>query len=364
VARNILLANGNAADAAVALGFALTVTLPSSAGLGGGGACLVHDAQSGVTEAIVFTSPANDDTGAARYRAAVPALPRGLFALHAKYGRVPWSQVVAPAENLARFGHTVTRAFARDLAADGGALMNDRTALTAFMTPRRQMLQAGDAFKQIDLATSLSRLRARGPGDVGRALEDAVAAAGGAVTAAQMRSYVPQWIAPVNIDDGGQRLFVLPASVAGGEFKEAHSDVNVPSGATGFVVGDADGNVVACALTMGHAFGLGLMPAGAGFLLAPSPDAPGADKIQLAPVIGLDRTRKAVVFAGAAAGIDAIGSLATRAKMTKAPVESGSSRRAGFINMLTCDANENRVTCEAQNDPRGSGYALTLGPKD
>ncbi|MEQ9449203.1 MAG: gamma-glutamyltransferase, partial [Rhodospirillaceae bacterium] len=139
-ARGVLLAGGNAADAATALGLALAVTLPSSAGLGGGGACVVYQSATAKAESLTFI-PQGDDVAA-------PVLARGLFALHAKYGSTPWPQVVAPAENLARFGAPVSRAFARDLSAYGSSLIADRTALGAFMTQRRRVLQAGDTFVQ------------------------------------------------------------------------------------------------------------------------------------------------------------------------------------------------------------------------
>ena len=397
-AQNLLLAGGNAADAAVALALSLTVTLPSSAGLGGGGACLVHDAVSGTTEALDFVPRASADHGAARFRAAVPALARGLFALHAKYGARPWPQVVAPAENLARFGHPVSRALARDLAGDGAHLIDDRNALRAFMTPRRQILQAGESFRQIDLATVLGRVRARGPGEfyagaLGRDVEDAIAAAGAVITAQDLRATLPQWIQAVGVDKGTIRLFALPAVLGGDDLMAAleHTDVDqdasddTVAGATSFVVADAAGGVVACALTMGRPFGLGIMPAGTGFLLAPAPDAPvpgglTADAPQLAPVIGINHVNNRMVFAVAAAGSRAVTESAAAARALSIGQQTpthvaktigekkggagGTGRRSSLLNMLACKADESALTvCYAEHDPRGAGYALRLGTR-
>ena len=43
IGRDILQSGGNATDAATAMYFALAVTLPSAAGLGASGACIVQD---------------------------------------------------------------------------------------------------------------------------------------------------------------------------------------------------------------------------------------------------------------------------------------------------------------------------------
>ena len=54
VGRDVLQGGGNATDAAVAMYFALAVTLPSAAGLGASGACIVHDDKTKAAEAFVF----------------------------------------------------------------------------------------------------------------------------------------------------------------------------------------------------------------------------------------------------------------------------------------------------------------------
>lgn len=166
VARNILSAGGSAADAAVAAGFTMAVTLPSRAGLGGGGACLVLNPRRGDVEAIVF--PPGQRVAApmgADRPAAVPMMARGLFALHARSGRRPFEELLAPAEQAARLGTEVSRALALDLAAVAGPLLADPYAAAIF-GPSGQPLATGERLVQPDLGATIGTLRTAGVGDL------------------------------------------------------------------------------------------------------------------------------------------------------------------------------------------------------
>ncbi len=200
IGRDILSSGGNAADVAVAVSLALSVTLPSSASLGGGGLCVVHDAKSNVTETLDFLPGAPSNfSPAAVHPTAVPGTLRGLAVLHAKYGKLAWTQLVSPAETLSRFGYRVSRAFASDLKLLPPAAMADPEFRKIFGQGKGGgIIREGDFLKQLDLSAVLGRLRLRGAGDIynglmARQLIAAVAQAGGTLGGKDLRAYKPRW---------------------------------------------------------------------------------------------------------------------------------------------------------------------------
>ena len=129
IGRDILLAGGNAADAAVAMYFAMAVTLPSAASLGASGACIVHNDKTKAAEAFVFPPIAAPGTvGGQPF--IVPSGVRAITLMHVRHGQLRWEATVAPAERLARFGVPVSRALSRDLQTSG-AMLDGGRALSA-----------------------------------------------------------------------------------------------------------------------------------------------------------------------------------------------------------------------------------------
>jgi gamma-glutamyltranspeptidase/glutathione hydrolase len=228
IGREILSSGGNAADAAVATYFALAVTMPSSASLGGGGICLVHDWKRKTTEALDFLSVAPARVPEASTRPnAVPGNPRGFFALHAKYGRLRWQQVVAPAANLARFGEPVSRAFAHEIAKVERPLLDDAEMRRVFGRPGgRSLVREGDFLIQVDLAGVLGQMGAEGPGDfysgqTARRLVEAALKAGGSLGIEDLRSYKPEWRDTIKVPTRTWTAHFAPPPAAAGAVEAA-----------------------------------------------------------------------------------------------------------------------------------------------
>src|SRR5216683_2167811 len=113
---SVLQKGGNAVDAAVAVGFALSVTHPFAGNLGGGGYMLIRMAD-GRTMFIDFRERAPEHTSRNMYLDAkgeltkdsvegwrssgVPGTVRGFEIAVSKYGRKKWAEDMSPAVELA-----------------------------------------------------------------------------------------------------------------------------------------------------------------------------------------------------------------------------------------------------------------------
>ncbi|MGF1609506.1 MAG: gamma-glutamyltransferase [Kiloniellales bacterium] len=200
VGRDILGNGGNAADAAAAIYFTLAVTLPSRAGLGGGGVCVLFNHRERSGEVLAFL-PQRSGAGL------VPLGVRAMAALHARHGRQRWEEIIGPAENLARFGHGVSRAFAQDLALAEPLLSGDSELARTFRSATGSVPREGDRIVQATLATVLGGIRTQGAaymygGPFARRFVEATAAAGLPVELADLRDAVPRLSPALGVEVG------------------------------------------------------------------------------------------------------------------------------------------------------------------
>ena len=218
VGREVLGGGGNAADAVVATYFVMSATMPSTAGLGGGGICIVHRAEDDkiTTEVLDFLPRA-----AAGGVVAIPASARGMSALSARYGKLPWAALVSPAESIAQTGEATSRALARDVALGERKLRADPQMAALFTRADGGMLGEGDNLRQPALAGVLGQIRAKGPnelygGVLGQQLAAAAQEIGAPLTIEDLRGFQAKFYEPLAIQWGDQNVFLPQPPAAGG----------------------------------------------------------------------------------------------------------------------------------------------------
>ncbi|MDO5613908.1 MAG: gamma-glutamyltransferase [Paracoccus sp. (in: a-proteobacteria)] len=238
IGREILAKGGNAADAGVAVAFALAVTLPRAGNIGGGGFMLFHDAESGQTHAIDYREMApagatrdmfldaggNADADLSRYTGAaagVPGTVAGMKMVLDEFGTMPWAEVIAPAIRLAEDGITVTPDLADSLEAMHERLTRYPSAAAIFYKEDGSFYRPGDTLVQADLARTLQTIADEGPdgfyrGEVAQRIADAVQAAGGQITADDMANYRAIKREPVTGEYRGYEIVSMPPPSSGG----------------------------------------------------------------------------------------------------------------------------------------------------
>src|SRR4051812_16024379 len=152
----------------------MNVARPQSCGLGGGG-FMVYRARTGRQRTLDFReyAPAaikpDQFQGQGLYRAftghttvGVPGVVAGMDAALARYGTLSLREAIAPAEELARGGVSVTRTLATGTR-DNAERFRRYPATAAIFLPGDQPLQAGQTFRQPLLAADFRRIMRGGP---------------------------------------------------------------------------------------------------------------------------------------------------------------------------------------------------------
>jgi gamma-glutamyltranspeptidase / glutathione hydrolase len=240
VGLDILKRGGNAVDAAVAIGFALAVTLPRAGNLGGGGFMLIHRTDLNQTIAIDYreTAPAATTKGVfldangeadpfkSRYSGlaiGVPGTVAGLGLAWRKYGsgKFSFADLIAPAIALAREGLTVDDDVADSLPLAAAALGRRPSSARIYLRPDGSVPQAGDHIALDDLAATLETIAAKGAagfysGPVAQKIVEAVNAAGGRMTIEDLANYRAVERQPVRGTYRGYDVVSMPPPSSGG----------------------------------------------------------------------------------------------------------------------------------------------------
>ncbi len=240
VGADILRKGGNAVDAAVAVGFALAVTLPRAGNIGGGGYMLVHmaarDGKPAETIAIDYYGQASRNTtpdllldaarkfdadkGYSMKGVAIPGTVAGLWEAHRRYGRLKWGTLIAPAIAMARDGVILSDDEAAANAAQAKPMADDPAAMAMFFKPDGSAYAAGERWRQPDLAATLKLIAAKGrdgfyTGPLAAKLAAGIKAGGGVIDAADLAGYRAIVTAPIWSDYRGTRIAYMPPTASG-----------------------------------------------------------------------------------------------------------------------------------------------------
>jgi gamma-glutamyltranspeptidase / glutathione hydrolase len=287
----ILEDGGTAADAAVAACLASCVTETVMTGLLGGGHAIYFDGETAWNLDCFVDVPSGDGAPPVELHVpfgeelvhyavgpgtcAVPGLPRGLGALHERFGRLPWPRLVEPALRLARDGVVLPAAHAACLAMLGPVFTMQPDGKRIY-APAGRLLEPGEQLEQPGLATALELLAAEGVDSVyvGSVAELLTAIDGVPLTAADLARYQARWEDPVEVAWLGRRVLTraglsgVPAALGRlprlrdlDPTARVHALLSALTGAaanghtTNLVAADADGG--ACVLTSSLGLGTG-----------------------------------------------------------------------------------------------------------
>ena len=232
---DIMMRGGNAIDSAVATAFALAVTHPTAGNIGGGG-FLVYRPDEGEPICYDFREMAPKGSFPemwlvdgvydskkhhhSYWSVGIPGTVAGLYLAWQEHGKLPWKDLVKPASDLAQKGIVVTHGLSASIK---GVLprMSKYPASVAKFTNHGVPYEAGEIWKQPDLAASLKRIASNGPdgfykGKTAELLVAEMKANGGLITLEDLADYEPKKRNPIRGSYRGYQIISMPPPSSGG----------------------------------------------------------------------------------------------------------------------------------------------------
>lgn len=230
-AQEILEKGGNAADAAVATAFALAVTYPEAGNIGGGGfMTLWMDGQPYFLDyREVAPAKATKDMYLDNKKEVVPNLSlyshkavgvpgtvAGMWAVHQRFGKLPWKDVLAPAIHYANDGFKVHQQLIQRYQE-----AVDKTPTNGHFKQYFGAMRAGQLFKQPELGKALARIAEKGSdgfykGETAQLIAKQMAANDGLITESDLANYQAKWREPLVADWNGMKIITAPPPSSGG----------------------------------------------------------------------------------------------------------------------------------------------------
>ncbi|GAB4409971.1 MAG: gamma-glutamyltransferase [Anaerolineales bacterium] len=231
----VLMAGGNAADAAVTVAAMLGVVEPMSTGVGGDCFALVYRASLGAGQAgEVFALNGSGRAPAAftldearrlglRYippdsalAVTVPGAVAGWETLLRRFGTMTLADCLAPAIRAAEEGFAVTPVIARDWRNATRKLARDPEAARVYLPAPR----AGEIHRQPDLARTLRAIAEGGAdafyrGPIARAIAACIQARGGYMTPEDLAAHTVDWGRPIGTTYRGVQVLEHPPNGQG-----------------------------------------------------------------------------------------------------------------------------------------------------
>ncbi len=233
----MLLKGGSAVDAAIAAAATITLVEPVSCGLGGDAFAIVwHEGKAHGLNASGHAPMAwNPEYFAQKYgrdangfakapkrgvdAVTVPGVVAGWAALHEKFGKLDFAELMQPAIEIARRGHAVAPVVAHKWAAAVPEI-KDQPGFAQTFLPQGRSPRVGERFSVPGAARTLETIgRTRGrsmyEGELAKTVVEYLRANGGVHTLEDFAAYKAQWVEPLQMNYRGFTLHEIPPNGQG-----------------------------------------------------------------------------------------------------------------------------------------------------